>query len=253
MNTTFLRIELLRVLRDPSAVFFTIVLPIFFYVIFGAAQSSTNEKAGNGNVAMIVMIAMAAYAAATAAVGTSSFSVLERIQGWGRQLGLTPMTNVQYVGIKTILATTFSAIALIGVFITGFITRAEATFTAWLTSFAILLAGSLMFALYGLALALRFRSESAASAASGSIVIMGFLGNVFFPLSGTLLDIARFTPMYGYVALSKYPVAEGWSLESASGQPVHEALWIPLTNFVVWFVIFAVLAVWSVSRSRERL
>ena len=41
------------------------------------------------------------------------------------------------------------------------------------------------------------------------IVIMAFLGNVFTPMSGLLLDIGRFTPLYGYAALARFPLTEG--------------------------------------------
>lgn len=44
MNTTFLRLELRRFFRDYARVFFVAVLPSFFYLIFGAAQSYGSES-----------------------------------------------------------------------------------------------------------------------------------------------------------------------------------------------------------------
>ena len=38
---------------------------------------------------------------------------------------------------------------------------------------------------------------------------MSFLGNVFTPMYGLILDIGRFTPLYGYAALARYPITEG--------------------------------------------
>ncbi|WP_317259691.1 hypothetical protein [Kocuria atrinae] len=73
------------------------------------------------------------------------------------------------------------------------------------------MAGSVVFALYGLAAGLLFRSEGAVGAASGLLVVFAFLGNVFMPLSGALLEFARFTPLYGIVGLARYPITEaGW-------------------------------------------
>ena len=63
-----------------------------------------------------------------------------------------------------------------------------------------------MFAIYGLAITTIFRTQSAIGVASGSIVVMAFLGNVFSPMSGLMLDIGRFTPLYGYAALARYPL-----------------------------------------------
>ena len=57
---------------------------------------------------------------------------------------------------------------------------------------------------------LAFRSDNSVGIASGLIVIMAFLGNVFTPMSGLILDIGRFTPLYGYAALARYPLTDGW-------------------------------------------
>jgi len=112
--------------------------------------------------------------------------------------------------------------------------------------------GSIVFALYGLCFGLALQSEAALGAASGSVVLLGFLGNLFFPLSGWMLDVARFTPLYGYAALARYPVTKGYLASSTSGPLVHEALWIPITNMVVWTVVLAGVAVLLVRRGRGR-
>ena len=70
--------------------------------------------------------------------------------------------------------------------------------------------GSSLFAIYGLAVTWSSAPTNAAGIASGLIVIMAFLGNVFTPMSGLMLDIGRFTPLYGYAALARYPLTDGW-------------------------------------------
>ena len=82
--------------------------------------------------------------------------------------------------------------------------------------------GSALFAIYGLAICLVFRGENAAGIASGLIVVMAFLGNVFTPMDGLMLDIGRFTPLYGYAALARYPLSEGW-LPSRRARPAVAA------------------------------
>ena len=46
--TTMLRLELVRLLRDPVTMFFTAVLPAFFFVAFGASQDFGAIDLGNG-------------------------------------------------------------------------------------------------------------------------------------------------------------------------------------------------------------
>ncbi len=252
MNATFTGLELRRVLRDYVSMFFIAVLPAFFYLIFGAAQVFSSEDAGNGNVAMYVMISMAAYGAVTATTGIGGMAAVERMQGWGRQLGLTPLRDSGYVLMKAVVAVVVAAIPITLIYLLGILTAAEGSVGAWLLSALVVLAGAAVFALYGLVFGLAFRSEAAVSAASGSLVILAFLGNIFIPLSGTLLTIATFTPLYGYVSLARYPVTEGYLVDTSNGTVTHEALWVPLVNVSVWALIFALLATWLVRRGRSR-
>ncbi len=236
MNLIYAGLELRRVFRDYVSMFFIAVLPAFFYLIFGAAQEFGDENAGNGNVAMYVMVSMAAYGAVTATSGIGGMAAVERMQGWGRQLGLTPLRDTGYVQIKAVVAVVVAAIPILAIYLLGLFTDAEGSATAWVLSAVIVLAGAVVFALYGLVFGLAFRSEAAVGAASGSLVILAFMGNIFFPLSGTLLTLAKFTPLYGYVALARYPLTEGYVVSTDGGTVTQEPLWVPLLNVSVWLV-----------------
>ncbi|MDO5502658.1 MAG: ABC transporter permease [Actinomycetia bacterium] len=252
MNATYIGYELKRILRDPVSLFFTAGLPVFFYLIFGAAMSWGDETVGNGNVAMMIMASMAAYGAVSASVALGGMAAVERMQGWGRQLGLTPLTDGGYIAVKVTLAVLITMIPIGLVYAAGALTGASGTTSAWLLSGLILVIGSAVFALYGLIFGLAFRTEAAVSAASGSVVILGFLGNVFFPLSGTLLAIAKFTPLYGLNSLARYPITEGNIMDGTTGELSHEPLWIPLANVGGWLLVLALLATFLVRRSRSR-
>jgi len=253
MNTTYYRMELLRTVRDVLGLFFIAVLPAFLYVIFGASQSYSQESAGNGNVAMYIMISMAAYGAVTATTSIGGMAAVERMQGWGRQLGLTPMRDGQYVLVKAVLGLTIAAIPVALIYVIGIFTGAEADGRVWVVSAAIVLLGAGLFSLYGLVFGLAFKTEGAVSAASGSLVILAFLGNLFFPLSGVMLTIAKLTPLYGIVALARYPLTEGWLVSSDGSAPsTQEPLWIPVVNVAVWLTILSVLAIMLVRRGRNR-
>jgi len=251
ITTAYVGLELKRVTRDLVTMFFVAGLPAFFFLLFGAAAGYSKEVAGNGNVAMYIMISMAAYGAVTATVGIGGMAAVERMQGWGRQLGLTPLRDGSYVAMKAIVALAIAIIPIALVYVLGMFTGSEGTLNAWLGSAAILIVGAVMFSLYGLIFGLAFRSEAAVSAASGSLVVLGFLGNIFFPLTGWMLELARFTPLYGYVQLARYPLTEGQVIDT-EGNLSQEALWMPLANVAVWTVILAALATWLVRRSRGR-
>ncbi|MFV0253752.1 MAG: ABC transporter permease [Beutenbergiaceae bacterium] len=252
MNPTYYRTELLRIFRDIPGLFFTAVLPAFLYVIFGASQSYSDASAGNGNVAAWVMINMSLYGAVTATTGIGGSSAVERMQGWGRQLGLTPMNDGAYVAAKAAVGVTIAAIPVGLIYLLGLITGAEADGQVWVLSAVLVLVGASMFSVFGLSFGLAFKSEGAVSAASGSLVILAFLGNLFFPLSGTMLTVASFTPLYGIAALARYPLTEGWIVNADAIEPVQQALWIPLANVGVWALILGLVATLLVRLSRGR-
>lgn len=252
MNTTYTTLELKRVTRDYANLFFIAGLPAFLYVIFGAASDFGDDTLAGGNVTMYVMVSMAAYGAVMATTSLGGMAAVERMQGWGRQLALTPMSDSAFIASKAIVALTIAALPVALIFLIGFLSGAEGSPSAWIWSAVIVTAGATTFALFGLAVGQAFRTEGAVSAAAGSLVILAFLGNVFMPLSGALLTFAKFTPLYGYVALARYPVTDGVVVSSSEGALGTEALWIPALNVGVWTLIFAVAAVWLVRRGRSR-
>lgn len=247
MNPTFTRLELRRVFRDRVGMFFTAGLPAFLYLIFGASQPYAEEDAGDGNVAAFIMISMAAYGAVTATTAVGGTAAVERMQGWGRQLGLTPLRDHSLVVMKTIVALVVAAVPIALIYVLGGLSGATADIRVWVLSGVTVLLGSAVFGLYGVAMGLAFRTEAAVSAASGLVVVMAFLGNIFVTLSGTLLTIAKFTPLYGYAALARYPLTDGYHMDGS-----HDPLWVPIANVSVWAAIFAVAATMLVRRGRER-
>lgn len=252
MNGTYLRIEALRVLRDPVTLFFTTALPTFFYVMFGANAEWGHYAIGDGNVSMYTMIGMAAYGAVTATSGAISYAAVERMQGWGRQLALTPMRDSQYIAVKVAVAVGLAALPVTIIYAIGALTNAAAPLSTWVISYVLVLVGAVVFALYGLVIGLAFRSEAASAAASGSIVVWGFLGNVFMPLDGWMLTVAHFTPLYGIVSLARYPLTGGLQPNTSTGALTTEPLWYAIANVGAWTALFVILTLVLLRRSRGR-
>lgn len=245
MNATYLALDLKRMMRDRIAAFFTIALPLFMFLVFGLG---TEGRVGAGNVAMYVMVSMAAYGAVSATTSVSGSAATEQLLGWGRQLALTPLRPAGLVAMKTVAAMLVAAIPVLLIYGIGAATGSESPGSIWLETLAVVWVGSAMFAIYGLAMSLLFRGPNAPGIASGLVVVMAFLGNLFTPMSGVLLDVGRFTPLYGYAALARYPLTDGWT-----GAGTHDPLWLPIANVVAWTVIFALLALLGVRRARERV
>ncbi|KAM9865361.1 hypothetical protein ACIFOC_01893 [Leucobacter aridicollis] len=247
-TATFFRVEVMRQFRNPYTLVFTLGMPIAMYLLFGAAAEYATSSAGNGNVAFYVMASMAAFGAATAMTSLCSLAASEVGQGWGRQIALTPLSIPGYAVVKLAVALAFSAVSVAGVFLVGALTGARADSPwAWPLVAAIILAGGLIFGLFGLGTGLAFNSDTAASLASIAITLFGFVGNVFMPLSGAMLTVAHFTPMYGYAALVRWPITEGVLISGGS-----DSIWVVLANVAAWTILFAALVRYGVLRSRRR-
>ena len=150
MNATFILLEMRRITRDWVGLFFIAVLPAFFFLIFGATLDAKDMTIGNGNTAMYVMISMACYGAATATTSIGGQAAIERMQGWGRQLGLTPFKDSAYVRTKALIAMAVAAIPILLTFVLGVLLGAKGSTRAWLLSAVICLVGAAVFAVYGI-------------------------------------------------------------------------------------------------------
>ena len=106
MNLTYLRIDLVRQVRDVANLAFIIGLPVVIYLVFGSGAAHSEEMVGRGNIQFYVMVSMAVYGASVATTSISGMAAVELVQGWGRQLALTPMTPPAYVATKVLIALT---------------------------------------------------------------------------------------------------------------------------------------------------
>jgi ABC-2 type transport system permease protein len=243
---TYAALDLKRQLRDKVGMFFTVALPAFLFLVFGLGD---DEAYGSANVAMYVMVSMAAYGAVTATTTVAGVAATEQTMGWGRQIALTPLAPLTFVLIKTAVAMLVAAVPIALIYAIGAATGSSGNAFDWLASAAIVWLGSALFAIYGLAMCVIFKGDNAPGIASGLIVIMSFLGNVFLPMDGIILALGRFTPLYGYAGLARYPITEGW-LPDDAGQ---DSVWLLLANVCAWTVIFAAMAIWGLRRRRERV
>lgn len=248
MSLIYARTEFVRRSRDIGNLFFILVLPVVLYLVFGPSTEQPGSFE-HGNVVFYLMVSMALYGAATAMTSLTGSAATEIAQGWGRQLALSPLTPARFIGTKILIAALFAGISTAVVFTVGALTGAEADgLWRWLASAAIVLAGSSVFGLYGLAVGLLFRSDSALGVASGLLTVFAFFGNVFMPLGGTMLDVARFTPMYGVVGLARWPLLEG----EVVGVEQADGLLPLLLNVLAWTAVFAAIVALSMRRSRAR-
>lgn len=250
----FVAWEFWRNFRMLDATFFVVVLPAAMYLMFGVAMDQGEMPAGFGNVSAYVMTSMAVYGAVIATTAMSGSAAVERSMGWGRQLNMTGLTDANYILGKMLMALLMAVSPILVVYLVGAFTGAQFdSLWHWISSALLCVAVAIPFSLYGLAFALLFRSETAVSAASGFLVIFGFFGNLFIPLGGVMLDIAKFTPLYGPAMLARWPQTEGILIPVQDGAQVQfESMGLILTNVGAWTAIFGLVCILAARRRTAR-
>ncbi|TWP34044.1 ABC transporter permease [Leekyejoonella antrihumi] len=246
-NPTLLRLEVRRLLRNKRTMIFTILMPIFFYLVFGLTISSKDQalSAGaHGNVSAFILVSMALYGAILATTSGGSMVSIERSEGWSRQLRLTPLTSLAYVLVKALTAMTLGLAAMLGVFVVGAITgKADMPLWVWVSTAACVWVGSLMYAAYGLFMGYLLPTENVMQILAFSIVLFAFAGGLFVDLSampGWYQTFAEFTPLWGLNEIVHGPLLGEFRIS-----------W--LINAVVWLAIFVGGAVWRFQRDTDRV
>ncbi len=243
LNTTVLRIELRRMLRNRRTVIFTLLFPTALFFAFGGASGHWDESVGHGNVAAYVMVSMALYGASLTAASGGAMVALERALGWSRQLRLTPLRPVAYVLMKVLMAVTLGAIAVAVVNIAAIAQgRAEMSAGRWVACGLLTLACTLVFAALGLFVGYLVPGENAMQIIGPGLALFSFLGNVFIPIDAgtTLYHVAAFSPMFGVAEISRAPLT-------------GDLHWYGVVNALVWFAIFAVGAAWRMGKDTARV
>ena len=251
---TYLRLDLLRSLREPANLFFVVTFPLAMYLVFGRLNASAGNYGphAHGNVSASVMLAMASFSACLGATSASAAAAIEQSAGWGRQLAVTGQGLRGYLVVKTGTAVGTAALPVTVVLTAGALTDSSMEGWVWGVSPFICLIGVLPFVLWGLAAGMWLPSSASIGIATSLVSLFAFIGNTFMPLSHTLLTISRFTPMYGATALARWPLGEGWAYVPDRQAGVQDPLWMPLANLVVWTLIFGLLVIGARRRATRR-
>lgn len=250
---SFLYYDLKHSLFNISALFYLIIIPAGFYLLFGVIQDYGTQPFRDGSASAYVMVGMAVYGAVAGAVSSSGNAVIEVESGWGRQLALTPIPPSKTLLCKVANALVTTSLPVLAVNLLALWTDTKIPASQQLASALVAIAASSIFAFYGIAIARLLKTASAVSVASGLLMFFAFFGTTFTPLPLSLMDYARFTPMYGVTQLARYPFTAGDTITTDAVQwMVTEPLHYALINVAVWGIIFIGASILLRKRSLAR-
>jgi ABC-2 type transport system permease protein len=206
---TFLRFEVLRLLRNVRYVGISVGFPVIFYVLFLNDEHPAAHIAGT-TWKTYFMVSMASFGAMVAALNAGGTRLAaERASGWTRQLRVTPLPAWGYVTTKiaasmVIVLPVVSVVEATGLFLGGVHlgpgTWVELTLVLWVSA--------LPFAALGVLVGFVASSETAYPLVTALMFLLSFFGGLFTPMSElpvVLRHVATFLPSYHDAAL-------GWAV-----------------------------------------
>lgn len=241
-SATFLRIELRRLVRNRRTVFFALIMPPMFFLIFGTAAEYRTQSVGHGNVTAYIMVSMAVYGAMLASTSGGAMVSVERSLGWSRQLRLTPLRPLVYIATKVAVAMVLGLASVVVVFTVGALAHAQADAAVWVESALIAWLGSSVFAAFGLFMGYLLPAENVMQILGPALAVLAFAGGLFVPLTdGLFKTVAQFTPLYGLAELARTPLGDdGWSATA-------------VVNLVAWAAVFVAGAAAMFRRDTARV
>lgn len=237
--------EVLKLIRVPMFAVSTLAFPLMFYVIFGLTFADQTTR-GVG-VTTYMLATYGAFGVIGAALFGFGVSVaMERGQGWMRLKRVAPMPPLAYFVAKVFMATSVSALIVLGLFVLGAtVGGVEMAIGRWVSLALVLVAGALPFAAMGLAFGYLVGPNSAPAVLNLVWLPMAFASGLWIPIS-QLPEIvqaaAQFLPPYhlAQLALGTFGAAEGGTA------------FLHLAALAGFTVVFLAVAAWGFRRDEGK-
>lgn len=237
----YLRLEILRTIRDPLYVSLAVGSPIGFYLLFTNIFGSQPQAPGELSTMLVQMIAMSVYGAMWACLlVTGPRIAAERSSGWLRNLQLLPISPWATLGARAVTAILFALPAILLVCGTAVVAHGVSLSVGqWVAVIALIWVGVWPFALMGIAIGYATNADASFGVTFGLYTALAALGGLWVPLAifpSQLQTIGKALPSYQAANL-------GWRV--ANGQA---ATTTSVVTLLVWTLIFLALTALFVVR-----
>jgi ABC-2 type transport system permease protein len=230
-TATYIRYELLRMIRNRRFFVFSLVFPLVLFVL--VAGPNKDQTLQGIPFPTYYMAGMVSWGAMVAVVAAGARIAAERSVGWHRQLRVSPLSTRTYIGSKLAAGYVGALGAIVVLYVAGSLLDVRLSAAHWAEMTALILIGLVPFAVLGVLLGHVLTVDSMGSAVGGLTSLFALLGGAWGPLvsSGWLLHIVKLLPSYWLVQAGA----------TAYGGDAWPALaWIVI---VVWTAVLAVLCV----------
>ncbi len=240
MKATYLALEARRALRNPRALFFTVVFPVVLFLIEASLFGNSKVPGAPVTYTAYLMASFGAYGGFMACLNGGARTAVERSQGWQRQLRLTPLTPRAYLVGKAAVAQAVALppILLIAL-VAGLFEGVHLSGTEWALTIVGTWLACIPFSVLGLLVGQISTAENMQVYTSGLMILLGFLGGILFPVTmfpNWLANIAKILPSY-------------WLADIGHGPTLgYEQLTTAIVVLAAWTIVLA----FAVARRYQR-
>lgn len=230
-----LRLEVVRMLRDPKYLALAVLAPIGFYLLFATLFGGSPARPGQLSGTVEIMVAMAAYGAIWAVLSTTGPRIAEERQtGWLAQVRSMPLSAPAVIGSKIVASVITALPAIVLVCVTAAAVKGVSLPAGeWAALVAAMWLGSTAFAMLGIAIGFTVGADAAYPLSYGLYMALSALGGLWVPpavLPSAMRHAAVWLPTYSLAEL-------GWKIAGGTAPTL-----LSVGNIVGWTVVFGCLA-----------
>ncbi|MGI8666911.1 MAG: ABC transporter permease [Jatrophihabitans sp.] len=237
MNSTYVKYELLRTLRNKQSYIFSLAFPVILFLVIGGANKSSGDAnfSGTGIDAITYyMVGMLSFGVIGAVVSGGARISVDRSTGWNRQLRLSPLRPGVYLGTKLAIGYLTALLTIAVMYIAGISMGAHTTLTRWVEMTLLILVALVPFAAIGVFIGHIAHQDAMGPIMGGLMSLFALLGGSYFPLgTGVLAHIGSYIPSYWIVQAAH--LAVGGHAWSAKG-------WLVIAGWSIAFLVLAMRA-----------
>jgi ABC-2 type transport system permease protein len=233
MNHSYLRLELLRLLRNRQNFIFSLIFPVVLYLV--VAGQNRHERIGSLSFPTYYMAGMIAFGGLGAVLGGGARIAFERDAGWTRQLRISPLRTRTYFGAKILGSYLMAAITVALLYCAGMLFGVRMPVQRWFELTGLIAVALIPFVALGILLGHLIKGDSMGPVMGGGMSFLSIFGGAFGQIGaeGSVLNkITQFIPSYWIVRAGQVAAGgnawglKGWLIVAAwSALLIYGAMW----------------------------
>ncbi|MED4017415.1 ABC transporter permease [Sutcliffiella cohnii] len=193
--------EIIRILRNPYYVFWSLFMPIVFYFIFTNVFNTGIENKEEWHAHYLM--SMTTFSVMGSAILTLGIRLVEeRAKGWSMFLKVTPLSDNSYFIAKMVSQSIIHVFSIIVIFLAGgLINGVSLSIGEWLYAGVWILVASIPFLALGVLVGTMKKVDTAAGVSNLMYMLLAISGGMWMPIDlmpSIIQSIAKWLPSFNF-------------------------------------------------------